>query len=344
MRIEVLGPGCKNCETLYENVLKALDQAGLQDQAEVVKMKDIDYFMKMGVFATPGLVCDGQVLSTGMLLNPDQVLEKLRAKGVYSIKDFSMGDQTNVFLITGFLGSGKTTFLNRIIRDFPRDKKLMILMNEFGELDVDGTLVQDDDIDLLEISKGSIFCVCVKTDFIKGLQRIAKDIQPDVLLIESTGVANPTDLKRDLTLPFFNNRFNLAEQFCVIDAVHFEEEYEVFSSVEKQIASSTVFIINKVDVATAEQVRQVKDLVARHHPAPVFFETTYADFPFQEFFFKGLEPSAQTGVETRARYLTSQELEEAIERMLADPNREITPPDRPLSAIYAWKGGGLKAS
>ena len=81
MRIEVLGPGCKNCETLYENVLTALDKAGLRDQAEVVKMKDIDYFMKMGVFATPGLVVDGMVLSTGMLLNPDQILEKLRNKG-----------------------------------------------------------------------------------------------------------------------------------------------------------------------------------------------------------------------------------------------------------------------
>jgi small redox-active disulfide protein 2 len=81
MRIEILGPGCKNCETLYENVLKALDKAGLKDKAEVVKMKDIDYFMKMGVFATPGLVVDGVVLSTGMLLNPDQVLEKLRNKG-----------------------------------------------------------------------------------------------------------------------------------------------------------------------------------------------------------------------------------------------------------------------
>ena len=81
MRIEVLGPGCKNCETLYENVLKALDKAGLRDQTEVVKMKDIDYFMKMGVFATPGLVVNGVVLSTGMLLNPDQILEKLRNKG-----------------------------------------------------------------------------------------------------------------------------------------------------------------------------------------------------------------------------------------------------------------------
>jgi small redox-active disulfide protein 2 len=82
MKIEVLGPGCKNCETLYENVLSALDQAGLKEKVEVVKVKDIDYFMKMGVFATPGLIADGLVLSTGQLLTPEQILEKLRAKGM----------------------------------------------------------------------------------------------------------------------------------------------------------------------------------------------------------------------------------------------------------------------
>ena len=52
-----------------------------------------------------------------------------------------MSDITNVYLITGFLGSGKTTFLNRIIQRFPKDQKLMILMNEFGEIGVDGTRV-----------------------------------------------------------------------------------------------------------------------------------------------------------------------------------------------------------
>jgi small redox-active disulfide protein 2 len=82
MRIEVLGPGCKNCETLYENVLTALDQAGLREKIEVVKIKDIDYFMKKGVFATPGLIFDDQVLSTGKLLTPEQILEKLKAKGL----------------------------------------------------------------------------------------------------------------------------------------------------------------------------------------------------------------------------------------------------------------------
>ena len=109
-----------------------------------------------------------------------------------------MSNETRVYLITGFLGSGKTTLLNRIIDRFPKDQKLTLLVNEFGEIGVDGTLVEGEDIDMMEISKGSIFCVCVKTDFIKGLYELNTTVQPDVLLIESTGVANPSDLKKDL--------------------------------------------------------------------------------------------------------------------------------------------------
>ncbi|MGC1401576.1 MAG: GTP-binding protein [Thermodesulfobacteriota bacterium] len=250
---------------------------------------------------------------------------------------------TRVYLITGFLGSGKTTFLNRIIKTFPKDRKLMILMNEFGEIGIDGTLIEGEDLDIMEISKGSIFCVCVKTDFIKGLNQIAKDIRPDILLIESTGVANPTDLKRDLTLPFFQNRFQLTEQFCIIDAVNFEEEYEVFSSVEKQIASSTLFIINKVDLASKEQIQKVKDLVSQHHPDPRFFETTFAEFPFERYFFEDGEPEkSKSAAKGPGSFLSDQELESAIEQLLDDPQGEITPPDRLLSAIYKW-GGDVEA-
>ncbi len=250
-----------------------------------------------------------------------------------------MGAQTNVYLITGFLGSGKTTFLNRIMNTFPKDRKLMILMNEFGEVGVDGTLVEGEDVDMLEISKGSIFCVCVKTDFIKGLNEIAQTVRPDVLLIESTGVANPTDLKRDLGLPFFKNRFKMAEQFCIIDAVHFADEYETFASVEKQIASSTLFLINKVDLASPEQIQNVKELVALHHPDPTFHETTYTDIPLDTFF--PSESGPEGDEEPEQASMSADELEEAIEALLDDPNREVTPPDRLLSGVYVWSGENL---
>jgi G3E family GTPase len=182
-----------------------------------------------------------------------------------------MADIIRVYLITGFLGSGKTTFLNRIINWFPRNRKLMILMNEFGEIGVDGTCIETDELEMMEISKGSIFCVCVKTDFIKGLYEIAHTIAPDVLVIESTGVANPSDLKRDLKLPIFTDRFQFKEQFCIIDARNFMDAYATFSSVEKQIASSTVFLINKIDQASPEAIDQIEEVIRGLHPSPDFY-------------------------------------------------------------------------
>jgi small redox-active disulfide protein 2 len=80
--IEVLGPGCKNCNDLYDNVLKALEQAGLREKIKVEKKKDIDYFIKMGVFSTPALVMDGTVVSTSRVLTPDQILELLKEQGI----------------------------------------------------------------------------------------------------------------------------------------------------------------------------------------------------------------------------------------------------------------------
>ncbi len=256
-----------------------------------------------------------------------------------------MAEITKVFLITGFLGSGKTTFLNRIIARFPKDKKLTILMNEFGEIGIDGTLVEGDDIDMMEISRGSIFCVCVKTDFIKGLYELNTKVKPDILLMESTGVANPSDLKRDLQLPIFNNRFQFKEQFCILDAVHFHDAFEVYASLEKQIASSTVFIINKVDLVTPAAIDKVKQTVSEFHPDPLFFETTYADIPLEQFFFEELQDDSsdpsQGPTETDRKILSASELETYIDDILDQPDLETTPPDALASVTYKWTGDNL---
>ena len=256
-----------------------------------------------------------------------------------------MSDETRVYLITGFLGSGKTTFLNRIIDAFPKDKKLTLLVNEFGEIGVDGTLVEGDEIDMMEISKGSIFCVCVKTDFIKGLYELNSKVQPDVLLIESTGVANPSDLKKDLKLPIFNDRFHFMEQFCVIDALHFIDAYEVYASLEKQIASSTVFIINKTDLASKETIAETKNVIRRFHPDPSFFETTYADIPLESFFefTAPTLPNSKTSLteNVNSTRLSDEELEQYIEDLLDSPDLEVTPPDTLMSVAYHWEGNKL---
>ena len=257
-----------------------------------------------------------------------------------------MADQTDVYLITGFLGSGKTTLLNRVIHAFPRDRKLTILVNEFGEIGVDGDLVADDEIDMMEISKGSIFCVCVKTDFIKGLYSLNTTVKPDVLLIESTGVANPSDLKRDLQLPIFNDRYHFKEQFCVIDAVHFLDAYQAFASLEKQIASSSVFVINKSDLASTETVNKIKTVVEQFHPDPFYFLTRYADIPLERFFnWENKVLAQQTGRQPTmdiSPTLSMEQLEAYLDGLLDSPDLQITPPDMLMSITFKWTGDQLQ--
>ena len=257
-----------------------------------------------------------------------------------------MSDVTRVYLITGFLGSGKTTFLNRIINRFPKDRKLTILVNEFGEIGVDGTLVEGDEIDIMEISKGSIFCACVKTDFIRGLYELNTTVQPDVLLIESTGVANPSDLKKDLELPIFTRRFQFIEQFCMIDAVHFLDAHAVYASLDKQIASSTVFIINKTDIASSATIEKAKEVVRQFHHDPLFFETTYADISLDRFFALLEKDPGESEKSPPASeslpILSYEELNDFLDDLLDSPGLELSPPDTLLSVAYEWQGDSIE--
>ena len=255
-----------------------------------------------------------------------------------------MNSVTDVYLITGFLGSGKTTFLNRMMRSFPPFRKVFVLMNEFGEVGIDGTLIEGENVRILEINKGSIFCVCVKTDFIKGLYEIGHVYKPDVLLIESTGVADPSDMKKDLALSLFQGQFRLRNQFCVVDAENFKEAFAVFASMEKQIASSDTFIINKIDRVPRGTVDEIRAIISSLHPCPVFNETTYCDIPVDRYLSQA-SPSAEilkrepVGKASKIPELSSAEIDTIIDGLLEDPQRQMSPPDLLVSAAYRWTGG-----
>ena len=80
MKVEVLGTGCKSCDTLFENVVKALEKTGLTAHSQLEKRDDIDYFVKMGVFTTPGLVIEGELISSGQVLGEERIISALKAK------------------------------------------------------------------------------------------------------------------------------------------------------------------------------------------------------------------------------------------------------------------------
>ncbi|MEW6137135.1 MAG: CobW family GTP-binding protein [Thermodesulfobacteriota bacterium] len=249
----------------------------------------------------------------------------------------------NVYLISGFLGSGKTTFLNRILKRAPTDRKLMVLMNEFGDEGIDGVLIEDPELELMEISKGSIFCACAKGDFMKGLYRIATAIKPEILVIEASGAANPSDLATDLNNPVFKGVFLLRERFCLIDAENFVEQYEVFTAVERQVESTDRFIINKVDLSNKDTIERIKEVVRRHKPNAEFVETTYARVDFKGLFAEAQRVELEQSVtpDEGERLLSEAELDKLVEQALEDQAAQLEPADRLVSMTCRWLSGTL---
>ncbi|AFM23591.1 CobW family GTP-binding protein [Desulfomonile tiedjei] len=250
---------------------------------------------------------------------------------------------TQVFLISGFLGSGKTSFLNHMLKDTPPDLKLLVLMNEFGEESIDGALVEDPELEMLEISKGSIFCACVKGDFIKALYQIAFVIKPEVLVIEASGVANPTDIGRDLFNPIYKGVYKTLEKVCVIDAANFLEQYEVFTALEKQVEAADNFIVNKTDLVDVPTIDSVKEVVLRHNPKAKFVETTYGRVSVADLISLPASSSSRLAKPAdKSELLSDTALEEAVDRILEDEAAQVTPPDRLISITCRWHSGSVE--
>lgn len=250
---------------------------------------------------------------------------------------------TNVYLISGFLGSGKTTFLNHMLKEIPPDLKLLVLMNEFGEESIDGALVEDPELEMVEISKGSIFCACVKGDFIKALYRIAFVIKPEALVIEASGVANPTDIGRDLFNPMFKGMYKSLEKVCLIDAENFLEQYEIFTALEKQIEAADKFIINKMDLTDKSIIDQTKKVILKHNSNATFVETSFARVDSSDLF--NFAPKTEYVIskklEEDAALLNDDTLEEVVDRILEDEAAQVTPPDKMISITFRWMSGSV---
>lgn len=74
---------------------------------------------------------------------------------------------TKLYVLTGFLGSGKTTALLKLLERL-KGSRIGVIQNEFGKLGIDGTILRNDDIQMVEINRGSIFCTCQKLNFCQG--------------------------------------------------------------------------------------------------------------------------------------------------------------------------------
>lgn len=201
-----------------------------------------------------------------------------------------------LYLITGFLGAGKTTLLKNLI-DLLKDKKISVIVNEFGKAGVDGAVLKKIGVHLDEINNGSIFCSCRLDKFENVLEQNIK-LNPEVILVEASGLSDPTAIKKILS----GNRFNEIEYsgcICLVDAVNFIKVIDTAKVCKRQINISDAVIINKIDIATTTQIEKSVSLVETQNPRCMVYKTSFGKIEksiFDELICNDIE---QSGYQTK---------------------------------------------
>jgi len=180
---------------------------------------------------------------------------------------------SKLYLITGFLGAGKTTFLKNFIRLFD-GQKLRLIVNEFGQEGVDGPLLASLGASLDEISGGSVFCSCRIDQFEAALRETA-GLCPEVILVEASGLSDPTGVRRLFAQTDRFPDIDYQGAVCLVDAVRFPKLYATARTCVKQLASSDLVLINKTDLATPEQLAATRALIAGQRPDLPVLETSF---------------------------------------------------------------------
>lgn len=170
-----------------------------------------------------------------------------------------------VTVVTGFLGAGKTTLLNRLLRD-PSIGRFAVIVNEFGDIGIDGDLIETGEEELIELSSGCICCV-VRGDLIRGLRNLLAE-RPDLdgIIIETTGLANPSPVIQTLVIDqVIGAQCRLDSVLCMVDAVHIQGQLASGNDAADQIAFSDHIVLNKVDDAKAD-VAEIEDRIRTLNP------------------------------------------------------------------------------
>ncbi|PKM51966.1 MAG: hypothetical protein CVV02_02970 [Firmicutes bacterium HGW-Firmicutes-7] len=191
---------------------------------------------------------------------------------------------TRIFLITGFLGSGKTSFLKNVLGGSL--EKVGVLVNEFGKISIDGSLLLQEQMDLIELNNGSIFCSCIKEHFIKSLKDLINK-KLNYIFIESSGLADPSNMAQitELISTQVFYPFEYVGSICLIDGLYFEQELNKMVSVERQIKYSQVVLINKTDLIDAIQLQKIIKKVTMINPEANIYNMSFGIIDFQSLVF-----------------------------------------------------------
>lgn len=177
-----------------------------------------------------------------------------------------------VSVLTGFLGAGKTTLLNHILKE-QSDFKFGVIINEVGEIGIDGQLVEKQADDIVEMSNGCICCT-VRKDLVKGVQKLLKKENLDYILIETTGLADPGPVAQTfLNIPQLQLYARLDSIITLVDAEHLLQQLEDAEVAREQVTLADFILLNKVDLVDDAHLAAVEAEIQALNPHARIFRT-----------------------------------------------------------------------
>lgn len=161
------------------------------------------------------------------------------------------------FILTGFLGVGKTTMLTNTVQKHFGNQKIAIVVNEFGDVGVDSKILTNVHSEVLEISEG---CICCKLaeEFESGVNEIITKYDPEIIFVETSGASEPFPIFLSLQ----NLGISVEGVICVTDAKNFND-YKDNSTAKYQLGGSNILVLNKTDLVTKDELQEVeKEIIA----------------------------------------------------------------------------------
>lgn len=172
-------------------------------------------------------------------------------------------------LVTGFLGAGKTTLIRHLLAQRRGDERVAVLVNEFGDIGIDGALLAADGVMVKEVPGGCL-CCANGLPFRVALNALLKQARPQRVLIEPTGLGHPLQLLAQLAAPEYADVLDLRATLCVLDPVAARDPRVQGSDVFlQQLASADLFVFNHADRAVDDDIAALEALLSRQGLAAV---------------------------------------------------------------------------